>query len=74
MSKELVDNQSNRDRSSECTKSKLYSDCSLFKFCVLLLLNVSAVSCLYEEYKKPTYLEGRVGGYTVFNCEFQLVN
>lgn len=46
-----------------------FGDYKLVKFCLFFLLNVSVVSCIYEEYKKPSYLEGRVGGYTVFNCE-----
>ena len=28
-----------------------------------------AVLCMYEEHKKPTYIDGRVGGYVVFNCK-----
>lgn len=47
------------------------SSCDLykiFKLSLLLILNISAVHSLYEEYRKPTYLEGRVGSHIVFNC------
>jgi hypothetical protein len=49
--------------------SRKYSDSfSILKLSLLLILNISAVHCLYEEYRKPSYLEGKVGSYVVFNC------
>lgn len=36
---------------------------------LLLCVQLSVVSCMYEELKKPTYLEGRVGGNVLFNCK-----
>ena len=30
------------------------------------------VLCMYEEHKKPTYIEGRVGGYVILNCKHNL--
>lgn len=38
----------------------------------VLCLQFLLASSLYEEYKKPTYLESRVGGYVIFDCEFFL--
>lgn len=56
-------------------KSSRNYDCSdlfrISKLCLLLILNVSVVHCLYDEYRKPTYLEGRVGSYVVFNCHIE---
>lgn len=50
------------------------SSCDLYKYFIvklsllLIILNISAVHSSYEEYRRPTYLEGRVGGFVVFNC------
>lgn len=42
---------------------------------VLASLNLSQILCIYEEYKSPSsYLEGRVGGFVVFNCNLEFPN
>ncbi|CRL00837.1 CLUMA_CG014088, isoform A [Clunio marinus] len=50
-----------------------YEILSLVSF-TLLYMHCQLVFCLFEENKKPTYLEGRVGGYVVFNCPVEFPN
>ena len=42
-------------------------------FVALVCLQLSLVFCLYEDHKKPTYLEARVGSYVVFDCKLSIV-
>ncbi|KAG5676191.1 hypothetical protein PVAND_006040 [Polypedilum vanderplanki] len=44
---------------------------SSFVLMFIMCLQFIAVLCMYEEYKKPTYLEARVGGYVIFNCPLE---